>query len=260
MCLSPFLPVNGYNIVSQGFGMPEINIANSAGRDAIVALESVRTPLKVRWVDEQNRQVESARLLKAPIDRDIDALVARYGDLPGVGKALLEGDPEVDLELTGSFLKNTSRVYIDADRQIVHNVKFWEIVRNPDGSQRERRPRKLIDPNLAGEQPLRWSGVYIKREQACRKFVFSSKVQLHHTNGLTYDFLFGMAKELEAKDCLLLLGAGPKSKEPLILRRGGSPYRGFLEGRTQGDKYLLVLHFSDLELKAPAQTTPEATI
>ncbi|HVC93921.1 MAG TPA: hypothetical protein VND64_09530 [Pirellulales bacterium] len=236
--------------------MPEINIANSAGRDALVALESVRSPLKVRWVDEQGRQIESARLLKGPIDRDLDALLARYGELPDVGKALRDGDPEVDLEQTGRLLRNTSRVYVDADRRIVHKAQFWEIVRNPDGSQRERRPRKLLDPNLAGEQPLRWSGVYVRREQACRKFVFSSKVQLRHTNGLTYDFLYGMAKELEEKDCLMLLGAGPKSKEPLILRRGGSPYRGFLEGRTRGDMYALVLHFSDLELKAPQETTP----
>jgi hypothetical protein len=111
----------------------------------------------------------------------------------------------------------------------------------------------VLDTNLAGEQPLRWSGVFIKREQAIRKFVFSSKVQLHHVNGLTYDFLFGIAKELEEKNSLLLLGAGPKSNQPLIIRRGGTPYRGFLEGRTQGDKYALVLHFSDLELKAPAE-------
>jgi hypothetical protein len=236
--------------------MPDINIANSAGRDALVALESVRSAQKVRWIDDQGRQVEGARVLKGLIDRDLDALVSRYEDLPGVSKALVEGDPEVDVENTGRLLRNTSRVYVDADRQIVHKVQFWEIVHNPDGSLRERRPRKLIEPNLSGDQPLRWSGVYIKREQACRRFVFSSKVQLHHTNGLTYDFLYGMAKELEAKDCLMLLGAGPKSKEPLILRRGGAPYRGFLEGRTQGDKYLLVLHFSDLELKAPVETSP----
>lgn len=172
---------------------------------------------------------------------------------------MLAGDPEVDLENAGRKLKDTSRVYVNPDGQIVHKVHFWEIIRNPDGTQRERRPRKLLGPNLAGEQPLRWSGVYVKREQACRKFVFSSKVQLHHTNGLTYDFLYRMAKELEEKDSLMLLGAGPKSKEPLILRRGGSPYRGFLEGRTQGDKYVLVLHFSALELKAPQETPSQET-
>jgi hypothetical protein len=140
----------------------------------------------------------------------------------------------------------------------VHKVQFWEIVRNPDGSERERRPRKLRDTNIAGELPLKWSGVFIKKEDACRKFVFSGKVQLHHINGLTYDFLFGMAQELEKQDSLMLLGAGPKNNQPLILRRGGSPYRGFLEGRTEGDKYALILHFSNLELKTPANGDKEA--
>jgi hypothetical protein len=233
----------------------EINISNSAGRDAIVATESVRSFRKVRWVDTQGRQASSVRVLKAPIDREMGALQAEFGELNQVAAAMLAGDPEIDLENTGRFLKDTSRVYVGQDRQIVHKVQFFEIVRNPDGSERERRPRKLPDPNIAGEIPLRWSGVFIKKEEACRKFVFSGKVQLHHVNGLTYDFLYGMAKELETKNSLMLLGSGAKSNQPLILRRGGSPYRGFLEGRTDGAKYSLVLHFSNLELKAPVQKT-----
>ena len=60
-----------------------------------------------------------------------------------------------------------------------------------------------------------------------------------------------MAQELEKADSLMLLGGGPKSNQPLILRRGGSPYRGFLEGRTDGEKYCLILHLSNLELRAP---------
>ena len=230
--------------------MPEINIADSAGRDALVAIESVASTRKIRWVDAQGRQASTARLMKGPITHDVEALKAKHGELGDVAKALIEADPEIDLENTGRFLRETSRVYVDPDRNIVHKVQFWEIVRNPDGSIRERRPRKVAEMNLASEHPLRWSGVFIKREQAIRKFVFSGKVQLHHTNGLTYDFLFRMAKELEEKNSLMLLGAGAKSNQPLIIRRGGSPYRGFLEGRTQGDKYALVLHFSDLELKA----------
>jgi hypothetical protein len=93
----------------------------------------------------------------------------------------------------------------------------------------------------------------IKKDEACRKFVFSSKLQIHHVNGLTYDFLYAMAKELAEQNSLMLLGAGPKSNQPLILRRGSTPHRGFLEGRTQGEKYCLVLHLSNLELKAPAE-------
>ena len=87
--------------------------------------------------------------------------------------------------------------------------------------------------------------------KAIKKFVFSGKAQIQHINGLTYDFLFAMAKELEKRDSLMLLGAGPKSNQPLVLRRGGTPYRGFLEGRTDGEKYCLLLHFSNLELKIP---------
>ena len=34
-----------------------------------------------------------------------------------------------------------------------------------------------------------------------------------------------------------------------MLDRNGTPYRGFLEGRVDGDKYLLLLHLTNLELK-----------
>ena len=238
--------------------MGEIKICNSAGRDAVVTTESVYSPLKVRWVDEQGRQASNVRVLKGPIDRDVAALQEQFGDLSKVAQALIDDDPEIDTESTGRILRETSRVYVDEKQEIVHKVQFWEVVRNPDGSERERRTRKMLDPNLAGELPLRWSGVFVKREEACRKFVFSGKVQLHHINGLTYDFLYGMAKELEENDSLVLLGAGAKSNQPLILRRGSTPYRGFLEGRTDGEKYCLILHFSNLELKTPEITDEEA--
>jgi hypothetical protein len=157
----------------------------------------------------------------------------------------------------GRYLRDTSRVYVNADGPIVHKAQFWEIVHNPDGSERERRPRKILESNVSGEAPLRWSGKFIPKDEACRKFVFTGKVQLHHINGLTYDFLFAMAKQLEQKNSLMLVGAGPKSNQPLVLKRGGAPYRGFLEGRTQGDKYCLILHYSNLELKAPEEATTE---
>lgn len=239
--------------------MGTINLLNSAGRDAVVTTESVRSALKVRWVDDKGRQAASVRVVKTAVDRSLEALRHEYkGELSAVAQAMLDGDPEIDLETTGRMLGETSRVYINPQREIVHKVEFFEVIHNPDGSVRDRRPRKMPEPNLAGEVPLRWSGVYIDKAEAVRKFVFSGKVQLHHINGLTYDFLYGMAKELEARNALMLLGAGPKSNQPLILRRGSTPYKGFLEGRTQGDKYCLLLHFSNLELKAPAKADKTA--
>lgn len=234
--------------------MSVIRLANSGGRDAEVVSTPVGTSRVVRWLDEAGRQVTSERILKAPVDCEIDALKEKLGGLSEIGQAIIDGDPEIDLERTGRFLRETSRVYINPGRDVVHKVQFFEIIRNPDGTQRDRRQRKLAEPNLATETALRWSKTFIPKDEAIRKFVFSGKQQLGHINGLTYDFLYGMAKELEERNSLMILGAGPKSNQPLILRRGGSPYRGFLEGRTQGESYALILHFSNLELKKPAPT------
>jgi hypothetical protein len=48
---------------------------------------------------------------------------------------------------------------------------------------------------------------------------------------------------------MVLVGGGKKGNEPIVLSLGGTPYRGFLEGRIEGDKYCLILHLSNMELK-----------
>ncbi len=232
--------------------MGTINISNSKGRDAVVNTQSARIPVRVRWVDAQGRQASTVRLLKSTLRRDIRALEKSAGGMDKVAQSLVGGDPEVDIEIFGRSLRETSRVFIDPDGQIVHKVTQFEIVRNPDGSERERRPRKIAQPNTATETPLKWSGKLMKKAEVYNRFVFASKLQVVHVNGLTYDFLFGMARELEEQESLLLLGAGPKANQPLVFMRGGSAYRGFLEGRTQGERYCLVLHLSNMELKVPA--------
>jgi len=50
----------------------------------------------------------------------------------------------------------------------------------------------------------------------------------------------------------MLLGAGESGKDPLVMQMNGSPYRGFLEGRVDGERYILLLHLSNMELKMPA--------
>lgn len=237
--------------------MPEINLSNEVGRDAVVNMESVRVPLRVRWLDSKNRQARSIRVLKSTLEHDLDALVRQMdNDVEAVGQAIIDGDPEVNLEMTGSFLSNTSRVFVDSDQKLVHRIQQFDVVKNPDGSVREKRPREVPPQNVSNDLPLKWTGKFIKKADVVRRFVFANKMQLMHINGLTYDFLFAMAKELEDKESMMLLGGGAKSNQPLILRRGSSPYRGFLEGRTDGDRYCLILHLSNLELKAPEPMAP----
>ena len=77
--------------------------------------------------------------------------------------------------------------------------------------------------------------------------------QVQHVNGLTYDFLFDMAKKLADADAMMLVGGGQKGIEPLVMANGGTPYRAFLEGRVDGDKYALILRLTNMELKSIEQ-------
>jgi len=232
----------------------ELTLCNAAGRDAQVAAESVKIPVRIRRLDRDGRQCAPARILKGTLATRLSAIGDRGSaeSREPIADLLIQGDLEIDLEAVGMFLRDTKRVYVDAAGKVVHAVTHQEIVKNPDGSEKLRRPHALLSANLA--LPLRWSGKLIPRAEAIRKFVFAGNRQIRHVNGLTYDFLYAIARELEQKDALLVVGAGPKGNQPLVLRRGALPYRGFLEGRARADEYLLLLHLSNLELKTPETT------
>lgn len=100
---------------------------------------------------------------------------------------------------------------------------------------------------------LYWTGKLYPKNKIYQKLVFNKKYQLFHINGLTYDFLFDMAKKLSNEDSLMMLTEGDDSKQPLVLNDGGKPYRAFLEGRVQDKKYCLILHLTDMELKSVTQ-------
>ena len=59
--------------------MGTINLSNSKGRDAVVGSQTVKKPLKVRWLDGQGRQCQSARVMKADLSHDLAALEATAG-------------------------------------------------------------------------------------------------------------------------------------------------------------------------------------
>jgi hypothetical protein len=86
-----------------------------------------------------------------------------------------------------------------------------------------------------------------------RTFVFKKSYQVRHINGLTYDFLYGMAKKLHKEQAMMLVGGGQKGIDPLVMTNGGTPYRAFLEGRVEGDRYALILRLTHLELKSLSQ-------
>jgi len=233
--------------------MPNINLSNDRQRDAVVKAESIRVPDFVRFVGPKGGAAWTRKVLKATVDHDHDALVEKYETPEAIATALLGGDPEVDIERFGQYLWNTSKVFVNEDEEMVFHVEQNEIVRGPKGRVIEKRPREQQEANVDTEYPLTWTGKKIDKRKAIQQFVFSSKLQIVHINGLTYDFLFAMAKELSEKKSMMLLGGGAEGKDPLVFRRGSVPYRGFLEGRIDGEKYILLLHLSNMELRLPGK-------
>jgi hypothetical protein len=231
--------------------MPEINLSDSRKRDAVVKAVATRVPERLRWVGPDGEFPTSHRLLKATVDHDLDALQARFGEPAAIAEALVNSDPEVDLERFGQSLWFLSRVFINPQEKPVYQVRQNELVFSPSGQVLARRPLQRAEANTNAALPLVWTGRMIAKREAVRRYVFSDLLQILHINGLTYDFLFGMASELAACSSLMLLGAGKGGRDPLVFRRGSLPYRGFLEGRVQGDRYALLLHLSNAELKRP---------
>jgi hypothetical protein len=91
----------------------------------------------------------------------------------------------------------------------------------------------------------------LARKDVVRRFAFRRTLQIRHVDGLSYDYLFAMAKELDEADEMVMMGGGSKGKAPLIFQTNGTPYRAFLEGRVEGERFQLLLHLSNMELKRP---------
>ena len=229
-----------------------INITNPKNRDAVVATEGLVPKREFRYVDDRGDPVHTQKVLKSDVTHDLPELLKKRKKLDKLANDLVKGDPEVDMESVGLFLVDTSRVYV-SKRGIIHLVEEYEVIMNPDGTERERRPRKKLPQNINAEIPVRWTGKFIKKDEAVQRFVFINKRQLVHVNGLTFDFLFEMAKDLQKRDSLLLLRGGEKGNEPIVLNRGGKQYNAFLEGRVKGDAYCLIMHLSNVELKKPKE-------
>lgn len=237
--------------------MRGIHIANEKRRNAEVAFESRTVRTNVRTVLKNGKDKQNVRVLKSTVDMDEEALAKQFGSWEEVAQALTDADPELDTEIIGKKLTHTRRLWVDGEDKIAYRVNLFRTVYAPDGSERERRDINKLPGNVNKEFPLKWTGRMFPRKEIIRRFVFTRSYQLRHINGATFDFLYAMAEELHQKDSLVMLGGGKKGNEPILLSRGGQPYRGFLEGRIKDDRYMLILHLSDIELKAPEEEKEE---
>jgi len=238
-----------------------IKLANDKKRDAEITFRSLNPKPAITMVMETGDKVINKRVVKGTSQSSTQTLLAKYDEKPKEGvdfqmqlaarlsEDLVNSDPEIDLELSGKFIDDVSRVYINEDEKPVFRVKKIEKIFSSKAELKEEREPKYNDSNITGESIVNWTGKLMPKSKVYNKLVFNKKYQLKHVNGLTYDFLFDMAKQLADKDALMMMGGGASGKEPLVMNDGGKPYRAFLEGRIKGDRYCLILHLTDQELK-----------
>jgi hypothetical protein len=226
-----------------------IHIADHKNRDAeIIFSTKTKKPL-VKLVTAQGAEVHTLRVLKGTANNAYEGLLKAHKDPEAIAQAILASDPEINLQMTGRFIKGATRVYIDHELKPVSRIRKKEIVYAPDGTVKEERVPKEFMANIAAELPLKAGKLFPKKEMY-NKLVFAKKYQLHHINGLTFDFLYAIAKELHDQQALMMIGGGEKGNEPLVFQDGGKTYRAFLEGRIKEKSYILLLHLTNLELKA----------
>lgn len=231
----------------------KLHISNSGNRDATIVATAI-TAKEETISAKGGKPVTFKRYVAAGEGKLHSDLAKSLGD--EYSKSLIDGDPEIDMEIVGRVIDGTNTVLLDKENQPLFCApEIFEIIYAPDGSEVERRTPVEVAPNINEEIPIKWTGKLMPRSDLIRKFGIKRSLQLRHVDGVTYDFLFAIAKELAEKESVMLLGAGEGGKGPLILQNNGSAYRGFLDGRISGDQYILLLHLSNMELKKPAAKT-----
>ena len=115
-----------------------IKLANEKKRDAEVTFKSLNPKPKIKMVMENGEAVTNKRVVKGTSRHTVSSLFAQYDEKPKEGvdfanqlaaklsENLVVSDPELDLELTGKFIDDVSRVYINEEQKPVFRVKKIE--------------------------------------------------------------------------------------------------------------------------------------
>ncbi len=79
--------------------MRKFNISNAERRDAEVAFEQKSTKTKTCFKTAEGGETHSEKRLRSTMETEPDVLLEHYAD--SLAEALIEEDPEIDLEKVG---------------------------------------------------------------------------------------------------------------------------------------------------------------
>ena len=111
--------------------MRAINIENDKKRDAQVVFDVQQEESKIKMVLPGGGDKNNVKVLKSTVDFDDEALIKKYGSTSNVADAIIESDPEVDIEVTGKILNYTTKLYVDKNNDIAYSPNLYQVVYNP---------------------------------------------------------------------------------------------------------------------------------
>ena len=228
--------------------LKEIHIANEKKRDANVRFVSLIKESDPKFA-YKGKSIKNSRLLISSDETSEDNLIKKFKNK--LAQKILEEDVDLDIDYAGKFVGDIDRILFNSKNEILYTPpKIKEVVFNKEGKEIKKQNPKEIVPNVRDDTPpLKWTGKFFKREEILKKFVITKSIQLRHVDGLTFEFLYDMAKTLDNKKSLMFIGGGKSGKDPLIFQTNGNPYRGFIDGRIKKKQYQLILRLSNMELK-----------
>lgn len=236
--------------------MRYISFSDEEGKNTIVEIRPFKKDHDDHIPSYKEKQYERQRYIKSTLKTDYNTLCAECNfDDNYVAQKLITEDPDIDFKLEGMRAPALKKVFVTQDNKISYNVHFEEQIFNADETLREKRPFIKTEANVQNNNlPLRMSGLTIPIKEAVRRYIFCQNFQLVHTDGLTFDFLYGIAKRLSEKKEMMYVGTGVDGKEPIILTNGGKKYRGFIKGDVDyfygwsPNNYTLTLHLTEIDL------------
>ena len=231
--------------------MRYIRLTDNKKRDARVQYISPRKRKAGSYRNSKGEAIRSNRFINDTDSYNPQNLLALHEETEALAEQLIKDDPEVDLEKAGRMIDYGSQVWIAEDGKVLYSAKMMDVVYTPEGDVKSTEDFKDKEPTVIEDIALPWTDKLEPISEVLTKLVLLRKLQICHLDGLTFDFLYDIAKLLQDEKSMVWLGGGPAGKDPLIFQRNGTPLRGFLEGRVKEGSYLLVLHLSNLELKVP---------
>ena len=228
--------------------LKEIHIANEKKRDANVRFVSLIKESDPKFA-YKGKSIKNSRLLISSDETSEDNLIKKFKNK--LAQKILEEDVDLDIDYAGKFVGDIDRILFNSKDEILYTPpEIKEVLFNKEGEETKKQSPKEIIPNVRDDTPpLKWTGKFFKREEILTKFVITKSIQLRHVDGLTFEFLYDMAKTLDNKKSLMFIGGGKSGKDPLIFQTNGNPYRGFIDGRIKKKQYQLILRLSNMELK-----------